>query len=99
MPSQLPTATGDASPSYPACVEHGVWTTIPVEPPKGAQHLKLKDTDAEESRTIREHGVMTFHAVGCTGDFKDHLPGSQIAKAMARQIFSPGGSGGNPAAA
>ncbi len=29
---------------------------------------------------------MTFHAVGCTGGYKEHLAGSQVANAMAAQI-------------
>ena len=41
---------------------------------------------------------MTFHAVGCTGDFKEHRPGLLVANAMAAQISEPHGSGGNPAA-
>jgi hypothetical protein len=98
MPPQIPAATGDQTPTYPACVEHGVWVPIPLKPPKDGQHLKLKDIDANESHAIRERGVMTFHAVGCTGDFTNHLPGSQVAKAMAGQIHSPDANGGNPAA-
>src|SRR5580704_11581764 len=99
MPSPLPTASGDAAPTYPACVEHGVWSPVPVPPPRVDQHLKLKDVDANESHTIRGRGgVMTFHAVGCTGDFKEHLAGSQVANAMAAQISNPHGSGGNAAA-
>jgi hypothetical protein len=99
MPSQIPPSSGDASPSYPPCVEHGTWSPIPVDPPKGPLLVKLKDVDADESRVIRERGVMTFHAVGCTGDFKEHLPGPSVAKAMAAQIANPHGEGGNPAAA
>jgi acid phosphatase type 7 len=99
MPSELPTASSEATPSYPTCVEHGVWIPIPVEPPSVPLHLKLKDVDANESRAIRERGVLTFHAVGCSGDFKEHLPGSQVANAMAAQILDPHGGGGTPAAA
>src|SRR6202162_3487932 len=99
MPSELPTASSEAAPSYPTCVEHGVWIPIPVEPPSVPLHLKLKDVDANESRAIRERGVLTFHVVGCSGDFKEHLPGSQVANAMAAQILNPHGSGGTPAAA
>ena len=47
---------------------------------------------------IRERGVMSFHAVGCSGDFKEHLPGLAVAKAMAGQIGSPHADGGNPVA-
>src|SRR5580704_14547551 len=99
MPSPLPTASGDAAPTYPACVEHGVWSPVPVSPPGVGQHLKLKDVDANESHAIRGRGgVMTFHAVGCTGDFKEHQAGLQVANAMAAQISNPHGSGGNAAA-
>ncbi len=99
MPPLLATASGDPAPTYPACVEHGVWNPIPVPPPKGGQHLKLKDIAPDESHAIRGRGgVMTFHAVGCTGDFKEHLAGSQVANAMAAQISNPHGSGGNAAA-
>jgi hypothetical protein len=99
MPTQDPTASGEAAPSYPACVEHGVWVPIPVAPPTGSQHLKLKDVDANESRAVRERNLLTFHTVGCSGDFKDHRPGVLVAKAMGAQISNPHGNGGNSAAA
>src|SRR5271165_6843803 len=98
MPSQPPTVTGGATPSYPPCVEHGIWTPIPVDPPSGAHRLTLKDIDPDESSTVKQRGVMTFHTVGCSGDFKDHVPGSQVAKAMATQISDPRAGGGNSAA-
>jgi hypothetical protein len=98
MPPQIPPSSGDASPSYPPCVEHGIWRPIPVDPPKGPLNLKLKDVDADEARVIRDRGVMSFHAVGCSGDFTEHLPGSAVAKAMAGQIANPHAEGGNPAA-
>ena len=98
MPSPNPSESGTPTPSYPACVEHGVWNPIPVEPPGGPHHLKLKDVDVDQSHTIRERGTITFHAVGCSGDFKEHLPGLLVAKAMAAQISDPHGTGGNPAA-
>jgi hypothetical protein len=41
---------------------------------------------------------MSFHAVGCSGDFKDHLPGLQVAKAMAAQISDPRAGGGSATA-
>jgi Calcineurin-like phosphoesterase len=98
MTSPIPSASGDLTPSYPPCVEHGVWSPIPVEPPTGPNHLKFKDVDAGESHAIRDRGIVSFHAVGCSGDFKEHLPGSQVAKAMAAQIANPREGGGNPAA-
>lgn len=83
----------DASPpaagapvSYPACVEHGVWSPIPKDPPDDELHLKLKDVDPDEARAIKKSGVLTFHAVGCSGDFKDHEPGLAVANAMAAQV-------------
>jgi hypothetical protein len=72
--------------SYPECVEHGVWSPIPKDPPDDELHMKFRDFDQEEARAIRERGVLTFHAVGCSGDFKDHEPGLAIANAMAEQV-------------
>src|SRR5260221_5862698 len=94
MATDLPTTTGDANPAYPACVEHGVWTSIPVDPPSGSHRLALKDIDPDESHAVKQRGVLSFHAVGCSGDFKNHLPALQLAKAMAAQISNPRVSGG-----
>jgi hypothetical protein len=90
--------SGAAPVSDPSCVEHGVWSPIPVGPPGGAHRLKLKDVDGAEAQAIRERGVISFHAVGCSGNFKDHLPGSMVAKAMAAQINHPRVYAGSPAA-
>src|SRR3974390_3123145 len=98
MPSQPPTVSGGATPSYPPCVEHGIWTPIPAPPPSGAHRITLKDIDPDESRAVKQRGVMTFHTVGCTGDFKDHVPGLQVAKAMAAKISDPRAGGGSSAA-
>jgi len=95
MPSQPPSATGDGTPSFPPCVEHGVWTPIPVAPPGGAQRLTFKDIDPDESRAVKQRGVLSFHALGCSGDFKDHTPGLQVAKAMASQISDSRAGGGS----
>lgn len=95
MATELPTSTGSAAPVYPACVEHGVWTSIPVDPPSGSHRLTLKEIDPDEAHAVKERGVLSFHAVGCSGDFKDHLPGLQVAKAMAAQISNPRVSGGS----
>ena len=95
MATDLPTTTGDANPAYPACVEHGEWTSIPVDPPSGSHRLALKDIDPDESHAVKQRGVLSFHAVGCSGDFKNHLPGLQVAKAMAAQISNPRVSGGS----
>jgi Calcineurin-like phosphoesterase len=94
MVPETQTKTNGAPPEYPACIEHGVWTPVPVDPPGGSHHLALKDIDPDESHAIKQRGVLSFHAVGCSGDFKDHLPGLQVAKAMAAQISNPHGSGG-----
>src|SRR5262249_43222669 len=80
--------------SYPPCVEHGVWTPIPQTSPGDAHHVKLKDIDPDESHRIRQTGVMSFHAVGCSGDFGNHVPGLAVAKAMAAQVSDPHAGGG-----
>src|SRR5260370_6079696 len=98
MPSQPPTVTGGSRSCYPPCVEHGIWTPIPVAPPSGAHRVRLRDIDPDESRTVKQRGIMTCHTVGCTGDFKDHVPGLQAAKAMAVQISNPRVGGGSSAA-
>jgi acid phosphatase type 7 len=95
---QPPTAAGGATPSYPPCVEHGIWTPIPADPPSDARSLTLREIDPDESHTVKQRGVMTFHTVGCSGDFKDHVPGLQVAKAMAAQISDPRAGGGSSAA-
>src|ERR1700732_3595908 len=98
MSMQPPTAAGGATPSYPPCVEHGIWTPIPAAPPSDARSLTLREIDPDESHTVKQRGVMTFHTVGCSGDFKDHVPGLQVAKAMAAQISDPRAGGGSSAA-
>ena len=98
MPSPSPTANSSATSSYPPCVEHGIWSPIPTAPPSGDHRLKLKDIDPDESRTVKQRGVITFHAVGCSGDFKDHVPGLQVARAMAAQILDPRAGGGRSTA-
>ncbi|MBV8351688.1 MAG: hypothetical protein JOZ21_05380, partial [Verrucomicrobia bacterium] len=98
MPSQPATATGGDTPSFPACVEHGVWTPIPVAPPGGAQRLAFKDVDPDESHAVKQRGVLSFHTVGCSGDFKNHTPGLHVAKAMASQIADSRAGGGISAA-
>jgi Calcineurin-like phosphoesterase len=98
MLSPIESLSGDAPVSDTSCVERGVWSPIPVAPPAGALHLKLKNVDVNEAQAIRERGVISFHAVGCSGNFKDHLPGSMVAKAMAAQVNNPRVYFGNPAA-
>jgi calcineurin-like phosphoesterase family protein len=60
--------------------------------------MKFKDVDPEESRTVRERGVLSFHAVGCSGDFKEHRAGLAVANAMAAQIAKPDTVGGSATA-
>jgi hypothetical protein len=85
-----------ADPSaYPPCVEHGVWTPIPREPPDDAGSVKLKDIDPDESHRVKQRGVISFHAVGCSGDFGNHVPGLEVAKAMAAQVADPRAGGGS----
>jgi acid phosphatase type 7 len=98
MASEPSTATSGTPPAYPACVEHGVWVPIPVDPPSGSHRLKLKDIDPDESHAVKQRGVLSFHAVGCSGHFKDHLPGQRVAKAMAAQISNPHANGGSSTA-
>jgi hypothetical protein len=80
-------------------VEHGVWTDVPHEPPGKAKDfvVRLKDADRREHRRVKKTGVLTFHAIGCTGDFLDHRPQDAVAAAMAAQARDPGSLGG-PAA-
>src|SRR5258708_36292309 len=95
MDTPLSPRPGALTRRCPACVEHGVWTSIPVDPPSGSHRLALKDIDPDESHAVKQRGVLSFHAVGCSGDFKNHLPGLQVAKAMAAQISNPRVSGGS----
>ena len=80
-------------------VEQGVWTDVPREPPRkpGRFVLRLKDVDRREYNRVKRSGVLTFHAVGCTGDFLDHRPQDAVAAALAAQVRDPGPLGG-PAA-
>ena len=80
---------------YP-CVEGGIWTPIPRPPPRGSElRLKLKEVDAKESQAIKKRGVVTFHAVGCSGCFEDPKPGRTVARAMAEQAAKPEIFGGD----
>jgi hypothetical protein len=97
MPDQSPTPADPSS--YPPCVEHGVWTPIPRDLPGDAHHIKLKDLDPDESHRIRQTGVLSFHTVGCSGHFGNHVPGLEVAKAMAAQVSDPNVGGGRRNAA
>jgi hypothetical protein len=48
--------------------------------------LHLKDVDAEEHERIAQTGRMTFHAVGCSGDYGNHQPEEAVAAGMAAQV-------------
>ena len=60
--------------------------------------LKLKEVDENESKAIKQRGVMTFHTVGCTGCHADQQATTRVAAAMAMQIAHPHRFGGTPAA-
>jgi hypothetical protein len=81
----------------PDCVELGVWTKIPLAPPASLR-LKLKKVDKEASRAIKKRGVLTFHAVGCTGCHADQQATTAVAAAMAVQAAHPHRFGGSAAA-
>jgi hypothetical protein len=77
----------------PPCVEHGLWTPLTVPPPSGrlkAFTLRLKDVHRRETRRIKAAGAMTFHMVGCTGCFNDHMPQHSVARVMAAQVRERG---------
>ena len=99
MGTDISTATTGTTGSYPECVEHGVWSPIPKDPPDDILQMKLKDVDPDEARVLKERNVLVFHAVGCSGDFKDHEPGLAVANAMAEQISASNTPEGNKPAA
>lgn len=74
------------------CVEHGVWTPVPVAPPSAidAFTLHYKDIDAADHDRIVQAGRMTFHLVGCTGDASERRPQQAVADGMAAQVHDPG---------
>ena len=84
-----------------SCVEHGAWTAVPAAPPTNLEQftLRLGDVDAAEGERIAKSGVMTFHAVGCSGDYSNHTPQLSVAAAMAAQVKDAGSAGrhGSPA--
>ena len=94
MPSPPATSETGAPPGYPPCVEHGIWTAVPVPPPAGPLRLRLRDVDRHESRAVKQRGVMSFHVTGCTGHYDNHVPQSKVARAMARQAAEPHCYGG-----
>lgn len=82
----------------PPCVESGRWTPLPIPPPSGqlrAYTLRLKDAHRQEARRIKAAGAMTFHMVGCTGCFNDHVPQRSVARVLAAQVRERGTAGCN----
>lgn len=75
------------------CVELGVWTAIPAIPPSSLV-LKLKDVDADASHAIKSAGVMSFHAVGCSGCRDSQEATTKVAQTMAVQVGHPHRLGG-----
>jgi hypothetical protein len=98
MGTDTSTTTTGTTGSYPECVEHGVWSRIPKDPPDDILHIKLRGVDPDEAGAIKERSVLTFHAVGCSGDFYRHEPGLAVANAMAEQISGSNNPPGNTAA-
>jgi hypothetical protein len=97
MPAPVPNPTDPSA--YPPCVEHGIWTPIPRDPPGGDHRIKLRDIDPDESHRIKQAGIMSFHLVGCSGDFSNHVPGTAVAKSMGAQVADPHLGGGTESAA
>ncbi len=94
MSSQVDAAAdGNNTSNDTNCVEHGIWTPVPVVIPVGSLTLKLRDADQQEHDRVALAGRMTFHAVGCTGAFDDHQPQVMVANAMAAQVDHPGADG------
>lgn len=88
----LQSTNGDVN----SCVEHGIWTAVPKSPPTTLDQftLKLKEVDTGASDRITTEGTMTFHLVGCSGDFSNHQPQVWGASAMVAQVKDPGPIGG-----
>ena len=80
-------------------MEHGTWTPIPRDPPDDAHLIKLKDIDPDASHLVKKSGIMSFHAAGCSGNYSNHVPGLEIAKAMAMQVADSRVGGGSQSAA
>ena len=78
-----------------SCVEKGLWTPVPRQPPATLDHytLRLKEVDPAASEQIVQAETMTFHLVGCSGDFSDHRPQEAVAQAMAEQAHDAGTAG------
>jgi hypothetical protein len=98
MASAPTSGQGGPTAAFPDCVELGVWTKVPAPPPRSFR-LKLKEVDPQGAKAIKGRGVMTFHAVGCTGCHADQQATAAVAAAMAVQVAHPHRFGGTPAAA
>jgi acid phosphatase type 7 len=83
--------------SFPDCVELGLWTAIP-QPPPSSLSLKLDEVNKDASQAIKATGVMTFHAVGCTGCRNDQRVAAKVADTMAAQVDQPHRWGGTTTA-
>jgi hypothetical protein len=94
-----------ADASTMSCVEKGIWTPVPRAAPADlrAYTLRLGDLDPETHQAIIDADALTFHLVGCSGDFTDHDAQNAVAVAMAGQAHASGAlgtlvSGARPAA-
>jgi hypothetical protein len=61
--------------------------------------LRLREVHPREHERIKQAGAMSFHLMGCAGDFADHAPQVAVARAMAEQVRDPGAPGGAKRAA
>jgi len=78
-----------------ACVEKGKWTAVPGSKPTKVSDfvLAFSNVDPSEDEQIKTSGVMSFHMVGCAGDFSDHTSQQNVTNAMAMQVNTPGTAG------
>src|SRR5262245_33408387 len=77
------------------CVEHSIWTPIPPDllarpADLPAYSLKLQELDA--AAAARAQDVLTFHLVGCAGDYDQHTCQTRVAAAMVAQMTDPQGA-------
>lgn len=85
------TTTSTPAPATPDCVEHGIWTPLPIPPPTKLTRftLRLRAVNPREHQRIKRAGRLTFHLTGCAGAFTDHAPQHAVAHAMAAQARDP----------
>lgn len=83
------------------CVEHGIWTPIPVPPPHDPKDfiLKFSKVDPTEDQHTKEIDRLTFHLIGCSGNYDDHTAQRHVAEVLADQTERRGTLGlpGTPA--